>query len=293
MKRALVLSVVVSSLAVSALAQDVEEVVTIPSPGGDVVGTLVTPEGEPAPVALLLHGFTGARDELATDAVGEGVFARTAARLASAGYASLRIDFRGSGESLADLTFADTTFEGQVADGLAALDFLKGSAEVDGEDIFIVGWSQGGLVATAVAGRSGTPDAVALWNAVASPKETFEGILGAEIMAAGKDAAPGDVVPATLPWGAEIELKGAFFDGIETFDAPAELSGYAGPLLVAQGTNDTTVLPVSADKLIAAHGGENELWLAEMDHVFNIFETDETLETMIGKTIEFFDANGD
>jgi len=270
-----------------------EETVTIPSPGGDIIGTLSLPDGDAAPVVLLLHGFTGSRDELQTDSVPEGVFARTATRLAEAGYASLRIDFRGSGESLADLTFADTTFEGQTADALAALSYLAELDGVDGDDIFLIGWSQGGLVATAAAGRSDAPDAVALWAAASMPQETFGGLLGQEMIEAAATGAPDAVYTVALPWGAEIELKGAFFDGVATFDPGAEIADYAGPLFVAQGSLDETVLPESADVLIAAHEGPEELWTAEMDHVFNTFSTDETLEAMIAATIAYFDAHAD
>jgi hypothetical protein len=45
------------------------EDVTIERPGQDVIGTLVLPTVENPPVVLLLHGFTGSRDELATEAV--------------------------------------------------------------------------------------------------------------------------------------------------------------------------------------------------------------------------------
>ena len=271
-----------------------EEVISFLSDGQTVVGTLALPHGDPAPVVLMLHGFTGSRDELKTDHVTEGVFARTAARLVERGYASLRIDFRGSGESLDDLTFAETTFEGQVSDALSAIDYLQASHKVQGGDIHMIGWSQGGLVASAVAGRSGGDlDAVALWNAVEDPGQTFSSLLGADVMQAGMAAAPGEAVAVTLPWGAEIELNGAFFEGIESFDPSAEIASYPGPLLVIQGERDTTVLPSSADAFMQAHEGPEELWMADMDHVFNAFATDETLEQIIEATAAFFAAHGD
>lgn len=280
-------------LAAPAMAQSTEEVVTIASPAGPFVATLETPAGDPAPAVLLLHGFTGSRDELPTEAVPDGIFAHAASLLADAGYASLRIDFRGSGESTSELSYADTTFEGQVADAQAALDYLAGSEAVVGDDLFVIGWSQGGLVATALAGRSGTPDAVALWAAVADPEQTYGDLFGAEKMAAGMAAAPDEPVTVTLPWGADVTLKGSFFDGIESFDPEAEIAAYTGPLLVAQGTLDPTVLPASADLLIAAHEGTEQLWTAEMDHAFNAFATDETLAELVAVTIGFFDANAD
>ncbi len=279
-----------AALAAAPVLAQSEEVVTIDTPLGPVIGTLETPAGDPAPVVLLFHGFTGTRDELAVTGTDEGVFSRTARLLAEQGIASLRIDFRGSGESPGD--FADTTFEGQIADGLAALAWLQSNPAVDGERLAIIGWSQGGLVATGVAGRSGAPDAVALWAAVADPETTFAGILGPDALTAG--AATGDTpLAVTLPWGAEIGLKQGFFDGLTTYDPLAELAAYTGPLLVAQGSLDTTVLPVSADLLLAAHEGEEVSWTAEMDHVFNAFTGPETLDTMVADTIAFLQPHLD
>ncbi|MES2541874.1 MAG: alpha/beta fold hydrolase [Pseudomonadota bacterium] len=278
-----VLTACLALLAAPAFAQS-EEAVTIDTPLGPVIGTLETPAGDPAPVVLLFHGFTGVRDELPVANTDEGVFSRTARLLAEQGIASLRIDFRGSGESPG--AFADTTFEGQVADGLAAIDWLEANAAVDGQRLAVIGWSQGGLVATAVAGRSDKPDALVLWAAVANPEESFGGIVGPETLAKGLEA--GDAaLPVTLPWGAVVELKRGFFEGVTTFDPPAELASYAGPLFIAHGTKDTTVLPAAVDTFLAAHEGEEAKWIADMDHVFNAFTGPETLDQMVGETVAF------
>jgi len=277
--------------AISATANAAESVVTLTSAGQEFVGTLMLPDGSPAPVALLLHGFTGARDELVTDHVKSGVFAHTASVLAEQGIASLRIDFRGSGESLADLTFADTTFEGQINDASAAVTYLQSLDSVNGEDIHLVGWSQGGLVAASVAGRGAEIDSLSLWNAVGEPTATYGGLLGADILEAGIAASADEVIAAKLPWGAEIELKGAFFNGIDSHDPVAEIEGYTGPLFVAVGSKDTTVDPANGGRFIEAHDGPEKLWEAEMDHVFNTFGTSETLDEMLSETISFIKAN--
>lgn len=89
------------ALALLGTAQAAEEVVSILVDGQMIKATLETPDGTaaPAPVVLMLHGFTGSRDELPVKDTDEGVFSRTARQLAENGFASLRIDFRGSGES--------------------------------------------------------------------------------------------------------------------------------------------------------------------------------------------------
>lgn len=267
-----------------------ESVVTLQSTGQPLIGTLVLPGNEPAPVALLLHGFTGARDELSTDHVKPGVFAHAAEVLAQNGIASLRIDFRGSGESLDNLTFADTTFEGQIEDATAAINFLSGLDSVNGEAIHVIGWSQGGLVAASAAGRGVPIDSLSLWNAVGNPKSTYAGIFGAEFLDKAIAAEPEDIINATLPWGAEIELKGAFFDGVADHDPIAEIKEYNGPLFVAVGNQDTTVNPATGQQYIDSHEGPEKLWATDMDHVFNIFGTADTLNELIEQTVDFINT---
>ena len=273
------------------VAQPTEQVVTVQSGGQSLLGTLMLPEGGPAPVVLLLHGFTGSRNELPIPSTNEGVFVHTAKALAKAGFASLRIDFRGSGESTADITYEKTTFEGQIADALASVDYLAGLPTVDGTQINVIGWSQGGLVATAVAGRSDKVDEVALWQAVGDAKATYGGLLGADSLAKGMAAAPDETIVAKLPWGADVSLNGAFFDGIETLNPMAEIANFKGPLFVSQGMTDKTVLPEVAVAFIASHDGPEELWSQEMDHVFNVFTNVDTLNAMIAATVTFFKAN--
>ncbi|MEM6609587.1 MAG: alpha/beta fold hydrolase [Pseudomonadota bacterium] len=275
-------------VATSAAAEETD--VVIYSDEQPFVGTLNVPgAAEAAPVVLLLHGFGSGRNELASDAVPEGVYARTAARLAEAGYASLRVAFRGSGESTADLSFADTTFESQIADAGAAVAYLQTLSSVDASELYVIGWSQGGLVASALAGRSGAVDGVALWNAVGDPQATYGALFGADSVVAAIDASPDDLLTMTTPWGAEFLLKGAFFDDVSAFDPIAEIASYDGPLFVASGASDTLVHPSVAEAFLGSHNGAQEAWHAEMDHVFNIFATDETLEQLIDATVAFFD----
>lgn len=272
-------------LTAAAFAQATETTVTFPVDGANVVGTLSVPPGAPAPVVLLFHGFGGSRDELEIPSVKQGIFAYTAQKLAAEGYASLRIDFRGSGDS--DGEFADTTYSKQIADGLAALDFLKADPSVDGSKIAIIGWSQGGLVASAVAGRSGVPVATALWSAVGEPEVTFSTLLGADKIAAGLKT--GDTpLELPLPWGFSLYLKQPYFEEVMTNKPLEEIAAYKGPLFVAEGTKDEVIAIGTGEKFIAAHEGPEELFIRPMDHSFNVFTDTTTLDEMVASTIAFF-----
>lgn len=267
--------------------------VTIDTGNGKIIGTLETPDGAPAPVVLLLHGFTGSRHELPVAETDEGVFSRTARLLAAAGYASLRIDFRGSGDS--EGKWEDTTFSGQIGDAVAVIDWLKQSDEVDGSKLGIIGWSQGGLVAAhAAAERSPDVDAVVLWAPAVFPLHNFEPLVGAEMMANALAADPQTIFSFTLPWGAETTLKAAFFHEMASTSTIGAVSDYDGPLKVIVGTKDTVVAPQPAlgEVLMKYHDGEESLSVLDSDHVWNAFSGPKTIDTeMVPLSLEWITAH--
>lgn len=77
-----------------------EQVVDFQNQGQKLVGNLTLPAGEPPyPVELFFTGFTGVRNEVPITGTTDGMFSRTARKLAEHGIASLRFDFRGFGDS--------------------------------------------------------------------------------------------------------------------------------------------------------------------------------------------------
>lgn len=273
----------------SAAAAAAEETIRFEVDGMTVVGTLSLPDGVADPPAiLLLHGFTGARDELEIPSAGEGIFARAARLWAEEGIASLRIDYRFNGDS--DGEFADSTLHAHVADGLAAVDWLAADGRVDADRLALVGWSMGGAVAAAVAARSDHAiDAVSLWAPGVNMAASITMLFGPEVVRAGLVSGAEGVV-ATLPWGAGIELRQPFFESLFTLDPVAEIARYDGPLFVAVGTDDDVVFPqpASGQVLLDYHrGDEQELFVRPMDHVFNAFAGVEQVDELIAATLAF------
>lgn len=271
-------------------AQAAETTVNIATDKGTVVGVLETPDGVTgAPVLLLLHGFTGTRDELPVAGTEEGVFSRSARLLAEAGYASLRIDFRGSGES--EGKWEDTTFSGQIADAVATIDWLKAHADVDGSKLAIIGWSQGGLVgAHAAAAREDDVDALVLWAPAVFPLHNFEPMVGAETLAEALKAEADTPFTFTLPWGAETTLNAGFFHELATTSTVGAVSDYDGPLKVIVGTRDDVVWPQPAlgEILMTYHDGEESLAVIDSDHVWNAFVGPQTIdEEMVPMSVEW------
>lgn len=271
-----------------AQAAPIEKIVVFKVDGQTVVGTLELPEGRKRPpVVLLLHGFKGSRDELQIPSLNEGIFKRAADAWAARGLASLRIDFRGGGDS--EGAFEDTTISGQAKDALAALEFLQTEESIDPSRISLVGWSQGGAVASLVAGQTPYPlTAVALWNPLSMPASTMMANFGGDTVNAGL-ASQGDAVPVTMPWGLKTALKPAYFQDLFSIDPVAELARYSGPVFVAVGTKDDIIYPQpqSGQMLLAYHNGPGELWVRPMDHIFNVFQETATVDELIDATGTF------
>ncbi|NOY80592.1 MAG: hypothetical protein GXP31_06260 [Kiritimatiellaeota bacterium] len=116
-----------------------EQTVRFPSAEGDceLVGNLLLPD-RPRPVGLVfVHGWSGVRGGP------HGLLTATARRLAGDGFASLRFDLGGRGESGGD--GLRTTLPGMAADVEAATRFLVQNATLEGVVLF--GMCSGGNVA--------------------------------------------------------------------------------------------------------------------------------------------------
>jgi cephalosporin-C deacetylase-like acetyl esterase len=251
-----------------------ETTVTFENQGQKIIGTLAMPASDaPVPLVLLFHGFKGERDELPVMNTDEGMYGRTARIFAERGVASLRIDFRGSGES--DGLWEDTTFTGQASDAIAAIDFVGSLPGVDPERIGIIGLSQGGMVASLTASQDPRVKSVVLWSPVANPASNYTNIMPMDTIRQGLALADGEALPVTLPWGEETSMKRPFFEELFTVDPVAAITRYAGPLLVIVGSRDTTVYPQpqQGQVYVNYHEGDEALVVLDGDHVFDVLAT--------------------
>lgn len=112
---------------------------------GDVTlaGTLTMPEGKGPFAAVVLVSGSGPQDRDETIGTMKPL-GLVADALTRAGMAVLRYDDRGVGGSGGDI-FA--TIEETTADAAAALDFLSKRAEINADELGVLGHSEGGLVA--------------------------------------------------------------------------------------------------------------------------------------------------
>jgi hypothetical protein len=267
--------------------------VTVPSHGRALAATLNLPEGVTAPpVVLMLHGFTGQRDEFPVAGGEVGLYAHAAAALAAAGIASLRIDFAGSGES--EGAWAETTFSGQLADAVAAFDYLQTLESVDPGRVGVLGYSQGGLVGAHLAAARPEAAAVVLWAPVTNPLATYTGLLGEEAVAQALVAAPDAPIAAPLSWGGETTLDAAFYHELVTTSPAGAVARYPGPLAVIVGLGETIVTPQPAAgrMLLDYHRGEGTLIEIDSDHDWDALTTFDTVDAeLLPATVGWFERH--
>jgi len=154
--------------------------VVIDGPGGKLGGTLLLPKqtqgkaaqgiGKPPVVVFITGSGPQDRDETV---FGHRIFEPIALALAEEGIASLRCDDRGIGASTGD--FATATTHDLTADTRAQIEWLRTQGQVDPARIGVIGHSEGGLIATLLAGAE--PPACAFAVLLAPPAVSGRQIL--------------------------------------------------------------------------------------------------------------------
>lgn len=107
------------------------------------------------PTVLMCHGLAGHKTGKFR------IYVKLAEQLSLHGIASLRFDFRGSGDS--EGHFSDTTLSSEVSDALVALKYLRSRSDVNPSKIGIFGRSVGGAVALMTARKSAPIKTIAIW----------------------------------------------------------------------------------------------------------------------------------
>ncbi len=254
-----------------------ESIVTFTNEGMTLVCSLTIP-GTPhlPPIVITMNGFGGDRNDVEIPGTGEPFFKRFARILAEQGIASLRIDFRGSGDS--DGEYQMTSFSTQISDALAAVDYICSNLkhQVNTKSIGMMGFSQGGLVGSTASAKDKRVDSLVLWSPATCPPHSYEGLITKQGIKAGLALPDGgwDMFGLYLDGqylGVDLPLGKVFFEDLFNIDPLAEIRKYQDPLMVIVGNEDPIVWPQPAkgQLYIKYHEGFEKLVTLDLDHAFN------------------------
>jgi putative redox protein len=219
--------------------------------GVELAARLDFPLGEVRAYAIFAHCFTCSKDTKAATYV--------SAALAEQGFAVLRFDFTGLGGSGGD--FANTNFSSNVADLIAAADYLR---EHYGPPEILIGHSLGGAAVLAAAPKISDVRAVATINAPFDPAHVLHTMADArpEIEAAGE----AEVLLAGRPF----RIKKQFIEDIESHRLAAGLATMRKALLVMHAPLDSTVGIDNASQIfLAAKHPKSFIALDQADHLLS------------------------
>lgn len=221
---------------------------------------------QPVPAVLLCHGFTGNRIET------RRLFVLFSRQLAARGIASIRFDYRGSGESSGD--FSEYCFTDYVVDAEHALVFLKTLACVDSKKIGVLGYSLGGCVASYLVGGHATEfAAICLWAPVADTRSIMESLYGEQM----------DIEKIVIDSPEEfiydfngVPVSRRFIKELWNANPLEQILAALCPVFICHGTDDETVPPHHTEKynkvLISQKKSVEIYWQNKANHSFASIE---------------------
>lgn len=202
--------------------------------GQTLAGALELPDrGEPAAFAVFAHCFTCGKDIAAAS--------RIARALTDHGIAVLRFDFTGLGNSDGD--FANTNFSSNLADLVAAADYLR---EHYRAPALLVGHSLGGAAVLAAAHQLPDVKAVATISAPATARHV------AHLFNDSVDVIRAEGSARVNLGQRQFTIKSQLIDDLEQFTDTAHIGRLRRPLLIFHSPLDKLVSIDEAAKIYAA-----------------------------------------
>jgi dienelactone hydrolase len=251
----------------------VEREVAVGDEGRALPGTLTLPKGPgPFPAVVLVHG-SGPQDR--DETIGPNrPFLDIARGLAARGIAVLRYEKRTKARP-GDYANAPLTVDTETTqDAVSAIALLRTVKEVDRERVYVLGHSQGAMMAPRIAQRANATGAILL----AAPARPLLDILveqNRRLASMSADAAAhqaaidklvglvarvrggGDIAPQDTPLG----LPATYWRDIDAVDPVAEAKPLQQPLLILQGGRDIQVVDADWQRWQAAFAADPRVTL--------------------------------
>jgi alpha/beta fold family hydrolase-like protein len=203
-------------------------------------------------IVVMFHGFTGHKNENGY------LFKQLTETLVENGYATLRYDFMGNGES--DGQFTDYTFLTEIDDGIA---IVKEAVALNGnKPIVLLGFSMGGAVASKVSLQMKDQIQKLI---LLSPAGNMPEIINSKF-AMKKMNEDGNIDMGG--YYMNVAIKNAFegydmYQGIETFEKP---------VLIMQGGADSSVPPMYSRKYHELYPNSEYIIVEGSEHCYTKVE---------------------
>lgn len=215
-----------------------------------LAGRLELPQDrEPHNFVIFAHCFTCTKNLTAVKNISRALTAE--------GFAVLRFDFTGLGESEGD--FENTNFSGNVDDLVVAAHFLKNNFEAP---TLIIGHSLGGAAAIFAANKITSIKAVAVINSPSHPSHV------AHLLRDSKQEIAKNGKAKVNLGGIDFTIKKQFLDDLEGKSLLKIVAAFKKALLILHAPQDTTVGIKNAEEIyLAAHHPKSFVSLDGADHL--------------------------
>ncbi len=243
--------------------------ITLERDGLQLVGTREEPFGEIYDLAIIFHGFTANRNT--------SLLREIANSLRDENIASVRFDFNGHGDS--DGKFENMTVLNEIEDANAILNYVKTDPHV--RNIYLVGHSQGGVVASMLAGLY--PDLIKKVVLLA-PAATLKGD-ALEGNTQGVTYNP-DHIPDRLPFK-DLTLGGFYLRIAQQLPIYEVSAQFTKPVCLIHGTDDTVVSPNASKKYDQIYQNSTLHLIEGADHCFS----DSYQKNAVNLTTDFLQNN--
>ncbi len=244
-------------------------------PEGELAYKITLPEGfdttkDHCPMVILMHGIFSSKDY--------GPMPQLAKGLAQAGIASIRFDFNGHGKS--DGRKQDMTIEKEIADAKAIWNYVQGLPYVS--SVGLLGHSQGGVIASMVAGRLAAEGTLPAGVVLIAPGSVIkEACQGGKFFNATFD--PKDPPEYIRCWGI-YKLGREYLVTTQQLDIFGTSAAYDGPVLLLHGDRDGIVPMWCSERYLETYGSPATLKVVEGEN----HTITRRRKKVIEETVEFF-----
>lgn len=215
-------------------------------------GYLDYPENFNGEIVVMYHGFTGNKTEHAKH------FLNFSRIISKYGYASLRMDFSGNGESDGD--FPDFTMDTMMAEAMQIYEYAKNLEGV--KKVTLLGFSMGGGVSTYLSGKLGNKvSKLVLW----SPAVNINDIIRRRF-----DNAPklenGNALHGTF------EISKKMYESLDKHIPLDNISAFTNPVLIINGKKDLAVNYLQSVRLSVMYSNSRLHLINTAGHGYDAFE---------------------